>query len=61
MAQYLKSHSPEELWKASLKPQDPFEPQDPAKAADSSVSIGTTGTIQAAKLPGTGLTVDLTA
>ena len=61
MAQYLKSHSPEELWRASLKPQDPFKPQDPAKAADSSASIGTTGTIQAAKLPGTGLTVDLTA
>ena len=61
MAQYLKSQSPAELWKASLKPQDPFKLRDPAKAADSSASIGTTGTIQAAKLPGTGLTVDLTA
>jgi NifU-like protein involved in Fe-S cluster formation len=53
MAQYLKSRSPEELWKASLKPQDPNKPLDPAQSSNQ------TGSIEAAKPPGTGLTVDI--
>jgi hypothetical protein len=61
MAEYLKSPSPQALWKASLKPQDPFKPDDPWKAGDAADPAGKAGPIQAAKLPGTGLTVDVTA
>jgi hypothetical protein len=57
MAQFLKSQSPDELWKASLKPKDPLLPDDAAKRA----SPSTTQPIQAAKAPGTGLTLDVTA
>jgi hypothetical protein len=52
MAQFLKSQSPDELWKASLKPKDPLKPNDPANASQP---------LQATKVPGTGLTLDVTA
>jgi hypothetical protein len=52
IAQFLKSHTPDELWKAALKPSGPFKPDDSAKANQPS---------QAAKAPGTGLTLDVTA
>jgi hypothetical protein len=52
IAQFLKSHTPDELWKAALKPSDPLKPDDPTKASQPS---------QAAKAPGTGLTLDVTA
>lgn len=52
MAQFLKSQSPAELWKAALKPKDPLKPDDPAKASQP---------LQAAKAPGTGLALDVTA
>jgi hypothetical protein len=52
MAQFLKSQSPDELWKASLKPKDPLKPDNPANANQP---------VQAAKTPGTGLTLDVTA
>jgi hypothetical protein len=55
MAQFLKSHSPDELWKASLKPKNPLEPDDPAKT-ESAVQP-----LAAAKVAGTGLTLDVTA
>ena len=51
MVQFLKSQTPEQLWKAALKPSDPFKP-DAATASPPS---------QAAKAPGTGLTLDVTA
>ena len=52
MAQFLKSQSPDELWKALLKPKDPLKPGNPANASQP---------LQAAKTPGTGLTLDVTA
>jgi hypothetical protein len=52
MAQFLKSQTPEELWKAALKPRDPLKP-DPSGEVDQSS--------QAAKSPGTGLVLDVTA
>ena len=52
MAQFLKSQSPQEVWRASLKPKDPLKPDEAAKAGQPS---------QAAKTPGTGLTLDVTA
>ena len=55
MAQFLKSHSPDELWKASLKPKDPFKPDDPAKSGSAIRPL------TAAKAAGTGLTLDVTA
>jgi hypothetical protein len=54
MAEFLKSQTPEELWKASLKPKDPLKPDDPTK-------IDPSQTIQAVKAPGTGLVVDVSA
>jgi len=59
MAQFIKSQSPEELWKASLKPEDPLKPDDPAKTDPSGPSASQT--IQAAKAPGIGLVVDVSA
>ena len=53
MAQFLKSHSPDELWKASLKPKDPLKPEDPAKTVAEPLA--------AAKPPGTGLLIDVSA
>jgi hypothetical protein len=64
MAQFIKSQSPEELWKASLKPKDPLKPDDPAKTdltkTDQSDPTATQ-TIQTAKAPGTGLVLDVSA
>jgi hypothetical protein len=57
MAQFLKSQSPDELWKALLNPKDPLKPDNPAKPASSN----TTQPIQAAKASGIGLTLDVTA
>ena len=54
MAELLKSQTAQELWKASLKPKDPLKPDNPKP----------TDPIQpqaAAKAPGTGLTLDVTA
>jgi hypothetical protein len=50
MAQFLKSHSPDELWKASLKPKDPLKPEDSASLPPE---------VQAAKAPDTGLVLDV--
>jgi hypothetical protein len=61
MAQYIKSQSPEELWKTSLKPKDLLKPDDPAKPANPFDPANATQPIQAAKAPGTGLTLDVTA
>ena len=55
MAQFIKSQSPEELWKASLKPKDPLKPDDPVNAANAAQSL------KAATAPGTGVTLDVTA
>ena len=52
MAKFLKSQTPDELWKAALKPTDPFKPDDPAKASQP---------LAAAKAPGIGVTLDVTA
>ena len=56
MAQFLKSQTPDELWKASLKPRDPFKPEDPAKGEASGAA-----TTSAGKAPGTGLVLDISA
>ena len=56
MAQFLKSQTPDELWKASLKPKDPFKPEDPAKGDASGAA-----TTSAGKAPGTGLVLDISA
>lgn len=59
MAQFLKSQSPQELWKASLKPPDPLKAADiadPAKQAG-----GGPQSVSPAKRPGTGLLIDTTA
>ena len=69
MAQFIKSQSPEELWKASLKLKDPLKPDDPAKTAPTNTDPTKTdpsdptaaATIQAAKAPGTGLVLDVSA
>jgi hypothetical protein len=54
MSEFIKSQSPQELWKASLEPKDPFKPENPADA-NAQPWAG-----QAAKAPGTGLAVDIT-
>jgi hypothetical protein len=59
MAQFLKSQSPQELWKASLKPEDPLKPKnpfDPKLPLEASAKPA-----PAAKAPGTGLRIDITA
>jgi hypothetical protein len=61
MAQFLKSQSPDELWKASLKPKDPLKPDDPAKPANPFDPSSATRPVPAARPPGTGLTLDVTA
>ena len=58
MAQFLQSQKPDELWKAALKPKDPFKPTDPAKAA---TAPDPAQPLQAAKPLGTGTTLDVTA
>jgi hypothetical protein len=59
MAEYLKSQSPQELWKASIKPENPFKPADPAVALTD--PAGGTTPVQGSKAPGTGLLIDTTA
>ena len=59
MTEFLKSQLPQELWKASLKPDDPLKPKnlfDPNSLLGESVKP-----MQTAKAPGTGLQVDITA
>lgn len=58
MAEFIKSQSPQEQWKASLKPDDPLKPKDPAKLTD---DPSDSPAVQAAKAPGTGLLVDRSA
>ena len=58
MAEYVKSHSPQELWKAGLKPPDPLKPDDPARSDPSGSG---TLPVKAAAAPGTGLLLDATA
>jgi hypothetical protein len=52
MTEFLKSQSPQELWKASLKPEDPLKPDNAASSAQP---------LAAAKALGTGLVLDVTA
>jgi hypothetical protein len=59
MAQFLKSQSPDELWKASLKPKDPLKPDDAGKASPFDPSASQPS--QAAKAPGIGVALDVTA
>jgi hypothetical protein len=61
MAQFLKSQSPDELWKASLKPKDPLKPDYPAKPANPLDPSNAAPPVQAAKARGTGLLVDTSA
>ena len=58
MAEYIKSHSPQELWKASLQPKDPLAPGDPTKPDPAE---GGATPVKAATAPGTGLRLDTTA
>jgi hypothetical protein len=60
MAQFLKSQSPDELWKAALKPKDALKPDNPAKANSLDPSSASKP-LQPGKTPGTGLTLDVTA
>jgi hypothetical protein len=53
-AQFLKSHAPQE---ASLQHKDPPKPDDPSKIDLSNAPQA----IQAAKAPGTGLVLDVSA
>ena len=52
MAQFLKSQTPDQLWKASLQPKDPLKPDDPAKPANPFDPVNGTQSLQAAKAPG---------
>ena len=52
MAQFLKSQTPAELWKAALKPKDLLRPDNPT---------GKNQLPQTAKSPGMGLILDVTA
>jgi hypothetical protein len=59
MADYLKSQTPQELWKARLEPPDPLkptEPFDPKPLASAGAQP-----LPAAKAPGTGVLLDTTA
>jgi len=55
MAEFLKSQSPQELWKANLQPKDPSAPEGPFEPAGNAQSV------KAATAPGTGLLIDRTA
>jgi hypothetical protein len=61
MAEYLKSQTPEELWKASLKPKDPLKPDDPAKPGDPSDPAAESKPLAAVQPPGVGLLLDTSA
>jgi len=60
IAEFLKSQSPQELWKASLKPQDPLAPDGLLKPKNALTPAGVAPS-PAAKAPGTGLVVDTSA
>ena len=57
MAEFLKSQTPQELWKTALKPKDPLKPQSTSLLDPGSL----TPPLAAAKTPGTGLVIDTTA
>jgi len=59
MAEYLKSQTPQELWKARLEPPDPLKPIDPFDPK--TLASASEQPLQAAKAPGTGLVLDTTA
>lgn len=59
MAEYLKSQTPQELWKAALKSDDPLKPKDPFKL-DTTTDVSSQP-VTAAKAPGTGLLIDTLA
>lgn len=61
MAEFLKSQAPQELWKASLKPNNPVNANDLAKPSNPFDPANASAPLQAAKAPGTGLLVDTTA
>jgi len=59
MAEYQKSQTPQELWKARLEPPDPLKPKDPFDT-----KTPASAAVQpppAAKAPGTGVLLDTTA
>jgi hypothetical protein len=58
MAEYLKSQTPQELWKARLAP-NPLKPTDPF--APKTLASASAQPLPAAKAPGTGLVLDTTA
>ena len=55
MTEFLKSQTPDQLWKASLKPKDPLKPADPFDP------VNETQSLQAANAPGIGLVLDTSA
>jgi len=63
MAEYLKSQTPQELWKARLEPPDPLKPDDPLKPKDpfDPKNLIDPSALQAAKPPGVGELLDITA
>jgi hypothetical protein len=61
MAEYLKSQTPQELWKASIEPPDPLKPKSPFDSQALLDPSADTQPLQAAKAPGTGLLLDTTA
>jgi hypothetical protein len=62
MTEFLKSQTPDQLWKASLKPKDPLKSDDPTnKPADPFDPVNGTRSPQAAKAPGIGLVLDTSA
>jgi hypothetical protein len=56
-AEYLKSQTPQELWKAKLELPDPLKPKDLLDPKDFLDPVP----LQAAKAPGTGILLDITA
>jgi len=61
MAEFLKSQTPQELWKAALKPQDPLKPEHPAKPPSPLDPASASAPLRAAPAPGTGLLLDVSA
>jgi hypothetical protein len=61
MAEYLKSQTPQELWKARLEPPDPLKPKGPFDSKTLLDPSAGASPLQAAKAPGTGVLLDTTA
>ncbi len=59
MAEFLKGQSPQELWKASLKPDNPLKPEDPF--APKSPAEANAEALRAATAPGTAQLLDIMA